>query len=71
MRTHNLNLKDKFSKVLKRGGNTLELPLLKTLPILKHSISPFVALLTEYQCFNRLNLGSPTHASENSLKRNV
>ena len=68
MRTHKLNLQGKFSKVLKRDGNTFYSP---PLPTLKHSISLFVAPLTRYQCFNRLNLGCLTHASENSLNRNV
>ena len=53
--------------MLKRGGNTLDFPL----PNLKHSVSPIVAPLTVCQCFNRLNLGSLTHVSENSLNRNV
>jgi hypothetical protein len=48
MRTHKLNLQGKFSKVLKCGGNTLEL----SLPTLKHPLSPLVAPLTGYQCFN-------------------
>ena len=63
MRTHKLNFP--------RCWHMAATPWSSPLPTLNHTLSPLAAFLIGYLGFNRLNLGSFTHASEHSLNRNV